>query len=94
MPCLPRYKIFVPGNHDLTLDPTYYDESSRGRGGWSRLWHPDRKFPDLATADATLTKVHMLRDTGATVHGLRMYGFPHLPTPHYPQMGFSHDLKE
>lgn len=82
-----RYKLFVPGNHDYTLDPNYYGE----KGLW-RTFHPEPRFPSLAAADACLPGVHILRDRGVEVHGLKIHGFPHIPEPHGRKMAFCHDL--
>ncbi len=82
-----RYKLFVPGNHDYTLDPEYYGE----RGLWSRL-HSSPRFSSLAEADACLAGTVILRDCSVSLHGLNFHGFPHIPEPHGRKMAFCHDL--
>jgi hypothetical protein len=65
------HKVFIAGNHDLTLDLPFYE------GNWGRV---HRSKEDAAAIKARLIErcaeagVHYLEDSGATVAGLQFYG--------------------
>jgi hypothetical protein len=82
-----RFKVFVPGNHDLLLDEPYYAEY------WSD-WSKEKEDPRLARA--ALTPATVLQDASITIEGVKIYGSPYVlrPKPPASLSGFNREPEE
>jgi len=67
-----KHKVVIAGNHDITLDESFYDQN------YSR-WHGTRKKDDAEARKMMREQTHFsyLEDSVTTVEGLKIFGSPY-----------------
>ena len=73
-----RRKIVIAGNHDLTLDPSSYAETS-ARFGHDSQGDPLRTCEEALSIIRTIPSCEYLADEGTEVDGIQIWGSPWQP---------------
>ena len=69
-----QHKIFVAGNHDITLDTPFYQKN------WKRFHKKKEDLDDIKTLLEGYSDMIYLQDESCIIDGLKFYGSPWQPT--------------
>lgn len=66
-----KYKIFIAGNHEITLDYDFYEEN------WKRFHKKKQNIQKIKELVENNNNVIYLKDTHVTIEGIKIYGSPY-----------------